>query len=96
MDVDSMLLLFLIAQFKLGVFAFWKLSKRLDRLEKKNSSIKRAIIGLHKKEFEEMRDALHRINVNMIENENKSIGMEMVEQEAENIANELWLKGEGK
>ena len=96
MDVDSMLLLFLIAQFKLGVYAFWKLSKRLDSLERKNSAIKRAMIGLHKKEFEELRDSLHRINVSMVESEKKSIGMEIIDEEAIQLENEMWLKGAGK
>jgi len=94
-DVDSILLLFLVVQFKIGIYAFWKLSKRLDKIERKNNSIKKAIIGLHKQEFEELRDSLHRINISMVETERKSLGMEIIDEEARRLETEIWFKGEG-
>jgi len=94
MDVDSMLLLFSVALFKLGLYVFWKLNKRLEKLELKTKSIKRAIMNLHKEEFKELQDALHRINVNLIENEKKALGLDVIDEEAVKIEEELWIKGE--
>jgi len=95
-DIDALIVLFLVAQFKIGIYAFWRLSKRLDKIERKNASIKRAIIGLHKKEFEDLRDSLHRINVSVVEGIGRSPAMDIIDSEAMKIEEDMWLRGETK
>jgi len=92
MDIDALIVLLLAAQFKIGLVAFWRLSKRLTDLQRKNLALSKAVHGLHKEEFAELRDGLHRINVSMLESESRSLGMDLVENEATKINEDLWIK----
>jgi len=91
-DVDSMLLLLSAGIFKLGLYAFWKIHKRLTLLECKTRSIKKAIISLHKEEFKELSDALHRINTTLVENNGKDPAIELVDREAVQMQQDIWIK----
>jgi hypothetical protein len=91
-----MLLLLSAAMFKLGIYVFWKINKRLEKLELKTKAIKKAIINLHKEEFRDIQDALHRININLLDHEKKAIGLDIIDEEALKIQEELWLKDDTK
>jgi len=53
-NIDALIVLLLAAQFKLGLYAFWKLSSRLDKLEKgAASSVGMEIIKEVAKKIEE-------------------------------------------
>jgi len=94
LDIDGLIVLLLAAQFKIGIYVFWKLCKRLDKIERDNVAIKKSIMVLHKEEFKELRDSLNRININMLQQQTDSIGNEIIDAQAAKIEDDLWLKGE--
>ena len=88
MDVDSILLLFLVTQFKIGIYAFWKLTKRLDKIEAHNKSLQKAVMVLHKEEFRDLRDSLHKINLSL---DDRPPALELLDDGVRKIEEELWL-----
>jgi len=92
MDTDTLIVLFLVAQFKIGIYAFWRLSKRLEKIERKSNALKRAIMTLHQEEFRELNDSIHRINLSIADKELRPLGLEVIDEEARQVEEEMWLE----
>lgn len=91
MDVDTLIVLFLVAQFKLCVYVFWKFSRRLEKIERKSIAIKKAIMVLHKDEFEELRESIVKVNDTILDTQVRTLGLEVVDEEARKIEEDMWL-----
>jgi len=91
MEVESLIVLLMVGMFKLEIYTLWKLGKRLDGLERANITLKKTIMVLHKEEFREIRDSLHRIKVNMTDKEEPSVGLSWIDEEASKIAADIWF-----
>lgn len=92
MDVDTLIVLFLVAQFKICVYVFWRLSKRLENIERRAKALKSAIMTLHQEEFKELNESLHRINLSMSDRGLRPLGLEVIDEEARKVEEELWLE----
>ena len=88
MEVESLIVILMVGMFKIGIYAVWKLNKRLELLEKANSTLRKTMMVLHKEEFQEIRDSLHRINVGMLEKEEEG---SWVDEDASKLAADMWL-----
>jgi len=65
MDMESLIVLLVLGVIKIILYSHWRISKRMGQLENDNAALKKIVRALHKEEFDEFRNSLHRINSKM-------------------------------
>jgi len=61
MEINTIIILFFIAQLKVAAYAIWNISKRLQRIESNYYVLKKVVTSLHRKELTEIRSHIDKI-----------------------------------